>query len=148
VSNVTVAQRAGTKLVDIGYNLAADAAVQISIRLSANNGATWSVPTASLTGAVGTGITAGSGKAVVWDMGADWNGQHTTQLRAEITATPVYAVTFNLGAYGTRTGGGALSQVVTDVTCTGTSGNGAWTGTARTPARCRTRQVRRRARFA
>jgi formylglycine-generating enzyme required for sulfatase activity len=91
VSNLRVTQRPGTKLVDIGYDLAAAQPVEIGIRLSADNGATWAVPSASLSGDLGAGISAGVGKAVVWNGGADWNGQHTAQLRVEITATdPVY----------------------------------------------------------
>jgi formylglycine-generating enzyme required for sulfatase activity len=95
VSNVRIAQRAGTKLVEIGYDLAAAEPVGIGMRLSADNGVSWAVPSASLSGDLGAGISAGVGKAVVWDGGADWNGQHTAQLRVEITATataPVYLV--------------------------------------------------------
>ena len=98
VSNVRVAQRPGTKLVDIVYDLGVAQPVEIGIRLSADDGVSWAVPCASLSGDLGAGISAGVGKAVVWDGGADWNGQHTAQLRAEITATdPVYLV-IDLGA--------------------------------------------------
>ena len=103
VSNLTVTQRPGTKLVDIGYDLAAAEPVQIGMRLSADDGATWTLPTASLSGDLGVGISAGVGKAVVWDMGADWDDQHTAQLRVEITATdPVYLV-IDLSAGSTAT---------------------------------------------
>ena len=103
VSNLTVIQRPGTKLVDIGYDLAAAEPVQIGMRLSADDGATWTLPTASLSGDLGVGISAGVGKAVVWDMGADWDDQHTAQLRVEITATdPVYLV-IDLSAGSTAT---------------------------------------------
>ena len=103
VSNLTVIQRPGTKLVDIGYDLAAAEPVQIGMRLSADDGATWTLPTASLSGDLGVGISAGVGKAVVWDMGADWDDQHTAQLRVEITAAdPVYLV-IDLSAGSTAT---------------------------------------------
>jgi formylglycine-generating enzyme required for sulfatase activity len=103
VSNLTVTQRPGTKLVDIGYDLAAAEPVQIGMRLSADDGATWTLPTASLSGDLGVGISAGVGKAVVWDMGADWDDQHTAQLRVEITAAdPVYLV-IDLSAGSTAT---------------------------------------------
>jgi len=89
VSNVTVAQRPGTKLVDIGYDLVADGEVDISVTISGDGGATWTVPASSLAGDVGIGVAAGTGKAVVWDGGADWNGQHSVQSRVRVTANPV-----------------------------------------------------------
>jgi formylglycine-generating enzyme required for sulfatase activity len=98
VSNVTVAQRPGTKLVDIGYDLAADGPVEISIRISADDGATWTMPATSLSGAVGIPITAGTGKAVVWDSGADWNGHRTTQSRVEIRAVDTAYLVIDLSA--------------------------------------------------
>lgn len=87
VSNVTVAQRAGTKLVDISYDLVTDGEVTISVTISGDGGATWTVPATSLTGAVGPGVVAGTGKAIVWDGGADWNGAHTAQGQVQVTAT-------------------------------------------------------------
>jgi len=86
-SNVTVAQRPGTKLVDIGYDLAADGDVDISVTISADGGTTWTLPATSLTGAMGTGVVAGTGKVIVWDGGADWPWGHTAQGRVQITAS-------------------------------------------------------------
>jgi formylglycine-generating enzyme required for sulfatase activity len=98
VSGVTLAQRPGSKLVDIGYDLAAAAPVEIRLRLSSDGGTTWTVPSASLSGDLGTGITAGAGKTVVWDSGTDWNGQHTAQLRVEVTATEAAYLVIDLAA--------------------------------------------------
>jgi hypothetical protein len=45
VSNLTAAQRAGTKLVDITYDLTADApTVNVSLEISCDGGTTFSVP--------------------------------------------------------------------------------------------------------
>lgn len=88
VSGVTAGQRAGTKLVDISYNLAATAPCTVSILVSSNSGAAWTVPATSLTGnGIGTGVSAGNGKQIVWNAGADWNGQWSTQMQVQVTAT-------------------------------------------------------------
>ena len=73
VSNVTSQQRAGTKLVDITYNVAdADGdTLKIRIEVSSNGGTAYSVPASSLTGAVGDNITPGTGKQIVWNAGVE-----------------------------------------------------------------------------
>ncbi len=81
VSDVTASQRGdGTKTVDLGYDLAdADGdACTISVSASDDDGQTWTVPVQSLTGAVGSGITPGTDKSVVWDSRADLPGQTGT----------------------------------------------------------------------
>jgi len=52
VSNLTASQRAGTKLVDIAYDLAAPGfgAVAVTLEASSDDGATWTVPVTSATG--------------------------------------------------------------------------------------------------
>ncbi len=52
VSNLTASQRAGTKLVDITYDLDAPGfgAVAVTLEASSDGGATWTVPVASATG--------------------------------------------------------------------------------------------------
>ncbi|NMB21748.1 MAG: formylglycine-generating enzyme family protein [Firmicutes bacterium] len=90
VSNVVGAQRVGTKLVDITYDLtdAEHATLAVTIRISKDAGATWDVPCASVSGnGVGPEVTPGTGKAIVWDAGTDWNGQWSDQMQVEITAT-------------------------------------------------------------
>ncbi len=88
VSNVTSAQRAGTKLVDISYDVAdADGdALKVRVEISDNNGATYIVPAFTFTGAIGEGVTPGTGKTIVWDAGKDWDGEYSTQMRVKVIA--------------------------------------------------------------
>jgi len=89
VSDIVCAQREGTKLVDITYNLAdaADACFAVSIRISQDAGVTWDVPCTSVSGnGIGLEVTPGIGKSIVWDAGADWNRQWSDQMQVEITA--------------------------------------------------------------
>ena len=88
VSNLTVAQRAGTKLVDISYDASADTpTLFVSLEISSDGGTTFSVPAATASGVIGAGVTAGPGKTITWDAGADWSGQYSTQMRFKVSAT-------------------------------------------------------------
>ena len=88
VSNVRASQRAGAKLVDIYYNLEdSDTGVlSVQILVSADGGATWSVPAATFSGAVGGGVTPGLNKHVEWNAGADWDGQFTSRCKVRVLA--------------------------------------------------------------
>lgn len=89
VSNVTAVQRAGTKLVDIAYNVAdSDGDVlKIRVEVSDNAGTIYSVPAFSFTGAVGDSVVPGNGKTIVWDAGVDWDGEYSDQMRVKVIAT-------------------------------------------------------------
>lgn len=92
VSNLSVSQRAGTKLVDISYTLqdADSESVSVSVVLSDDEGFTYTVPLASLSGDVGTVSTAGSTSynySIVWDAGADRSGIQRDSMRIKIQAT-------------------------------------------------------------
>ena len=92
VSNLKAVQREGTKLVDITYDVAADTAtVQVSLQISGDGGATFAVPAVSVTGAVGSGVSTGTGKALTWNAGADWNGQYSPQVRFKVVADDLLA---------------------------------------------------------
>jgi len=88
VSNLTAGQRAGTRLVDVGYDVAAPGfpAVFIKLEASSDGGATWTVPVQTVSGDVGDAVPVGAGKAIVWDAGADWPGNLSTQMRFRVTA--------------------------------------------------------------
>ena len=87
VSNLTAAQRFGTKLVDITYDVTADTpTVTITVAISSDGGTTWSVPATTVTGAVGANVPPGMGKTVIWGAGADWNEKATSQMQFRVTA--------------------------------------------------------------
>ena len=82
VSNVSASQRAGTELVDIAYDVADSdsAAITVSVQISTNNGAGYDLPATNFNGAgYGAGVTPGTGKQIVWNAGADWNRNVSTQ---------------------------------------------------------------------
>ena len=82
VSNVRAAQRAGTKLVDVDYDMTGIATpVAVSMEISGDGGTTWVVPVATLSGAIGGSVTPGSNLRITWNAGADWNSQGSTQTR-------------------------------------------------------------------
>jgi formylglycine-generating enzyme required for sulfatase activity len=85
VSNLTAAQRPGTKLVDITYDVTADTpTVGITLRISSDGGATFDVPATTLTGAVGANVPVGAGKVITWNAGTDWLGNYSTAMRFEV----------------------------------------------------------------
>ena len=91
VSNISAVQRAGTKLVDITYDVTADTpTVQISLEISSDGGQTFTVPAVSTTGAIGFGVTTGTNKMITWDAGVDWNGRASSQLRFKVIADDLF----------------------------------------------------------
>lgn len=89
VSNVSSQQRAGTKMVDITYDVAdADGdSLKIRIEVSSNSGTTYNVPASSLTGAIGDNVTPGTAKQIVWNAGIDWDGEYSAQMRVKVIAS-------------------------------------------------------------
>ena len=87
ITGITASQRSGTKWVDIGYDVsAAEAAVAVTLEVSADGGATWTVPSASLAGDHGSGVRVGSGKLITWNAGADWNESQSAQMMFRLVA--------------------------------------------------------------
>jgi formylglycine-generating enzyme required for sulfatase activity len=85
VGNVRSAQRAGTKLVCIDYDVAGAAApVAVNLQVSSDGGSTWTVPVTSAAGAVGSSFTAGSNLQITSNAGVDWNGRYSTQMRCRV----------------------------------------------------------------
>jgi hypothetical protein len=89
VSNVVAAQRPGTKMVDVTYDLAGGSRpMTVLLGVSTNGGARYDVPAVYCRGdGYGNGRTAGTGKRIEWDAGLDWNGRFTDQLKVKVTAT-------------------------------------------------------------
>ncbi|MCK5861141.1 MAG: formylglycine-generating enzyme family protein [Candidatus Hydrogenedentes bacterium] len=73
VSNVTAAQRAdGSGLVDIYYDVADGVpTMKVVLAISSDNGSTWDITPTTIFGDIGTGITNGTGKHIIWDAQAD-----------------------------------------------------------------------------
>lgn len=88
VSNIRAAQRPGTKLVDIYYNLAdADGDLQlIQIAASSDGGLTYTLPCVTLSGHVGANVVPGENRHIVWNVGADWDGNWVAECRVRVTA--------------------------------------------------------------
>lgn len=86
VTNVTATRRTGTGLVDIYYDLQDlySGTASISILISTNGGQTYTLAAAHFSGDVGAEITPGSGRHIVWDMGAD--GLNLSSVRFQIIA--------------------------------------------------------------
>jgi len=72
ITNLVVAQRPGTKLVDITYDVSSTATNAVTVLLVVSNG-TSAVACPSVSGAVGASVETGTAKSMVWNMGADWN---------------------------------------------------------------------------
>jgi len=103
VSNLTASQRAGSQLVDIGYDLASHVgSLAVSLEISSDAGATWTVPAATLSGDVGASVAPGTGKVMVWDAGIDWAGNYSEQMRFRVVADDGFALipggSFTMGA--------------------------------------------------
>ena len=84
VSNVRASQRAGTKLVDIYYDLADSdsASVRVSLQISSDGGATWVVPVQTLVGTgFGASVPPGNGRWIEWNAGVDWNAQVSDRVK-------------------------------------------------------------------
>ena len=87
VSNLSASQRAGTKLVDITYDVTADTpTVTVSLGISSDGGATFSVPVTAVSGDIGADIAVGAGKTLSWDGGVDWDQQVSSQTRFRVIA--------------------------------------------------------------
>ena len=85
VANLAVAQRPGTKLVDITYDLTVSVGTNATISLAVTNaGVKVNIP--SVSGDIGL-VSPGAGKRIVWNMGADWN-LNLAELSFCLSATP------------------------------------------------------------
>lgn len=88
VTNVVASQRAGTKLVDIHYDVQDPDGdlLKIRVEVSDNDGHRYSIPAFSLTGDIGEGIAPGVDKHIIWDAGVDWDGEYSDQMRVKVFA--------------------------------------------------------------
>ena len=87
VGDVTVNHLSGTDFVEILYDLQGGAsAATVSLEASNDGGATWTVPTVSATGAIGSGVPMGADRSILWDAGVDWSGQSSSRVFFRVIA--------------------------------------------------------------
>ena len=86
LTNVVATQRAGTGLVDIFYDLSDlyEGAASVTVLVSTDGGVTYHAAAASFSGDVGTGIIPGTGRHIVWNVGADWASVSNGNVRIKI----------------------------------------------------------------
>jgi uncharacterized repeat protein (TIGR02543 family) len=90
ISGVTAQQRPGTKLIDITYSVTSQAStVDVTLEVSADGGATFSVPVNNVTGSVGENVSVGEARVITWNAGIDWDNQSSNQVRFRLISTPV-----------------------------------------------------------
>jgi formylglycine-generating enzyme required for sulfatase activity len=88
VTNVRAAQKPGTKLVDVWYDVSGvSTAVYVGLQISSNAGTAFTVPSTALSGGVGANVAAGRNKHIVWNAGSDWNNQLSNTMRFRVTAS-------------------------------------------------------------
>ncbi|MFA6382161.1 MAG: Ig-like domain-containing protein [Candidatus Buchananbacteria bacterium] len=92
VSNIQAIQTPGTDNVSISYDLADGAGANNAVTLSVSDdsGTTYAVSAPNKTGAVGSGVTAGLARSIVWVAGVDFNNQENGTMRIKIIATDSY----------------------------------------------------------
>lgn len=79
----------GTRWVDISYKIQDpdSDAVSVYLKVSADGGQTWEVPTVSATGAVGRGIKPGVMQHIRWDSAVDLPNRYSKTLRFKLGTT-------------------------------------------------------------
>jgi uncharacterized repeat protein (TIGR02543 family) len=106
ITNITATQRSGTKFVDISYDLASvTPTVKVTLEISKDGGLTYNVPVTSTTGAIGNGVTVGTGKTIAWNAGADWDGNFSNQMRFRLIADDLQVPGFSMIPAGAFTMG-------------------------------------------
>ncbi|MBU0692428.1 formylglycine-generating enzyme family protein [bacterium] len=88
VTNVNAVQLDGTRLVQVTYDVldADDDKMTISLQISADAGATWTVPVFTTSGDVGDSIESGSNYEIIWNAGMDYPEQSGTEYKAKVIA--------------------------------------------------------------
>ncbi|WP_294222891.1 hypothetical protein [Prosthecobacter sp.] len=97
MSNLTVAQRVTTRLIDINYDVQASGVgtVKIKLEVSADGGASSSVPVQTVSGDVGDNVAVGANKQITWDAGTDWPGHENSQMRFRVIADDLVIAGFS-----------------------------------------------------
>ena len=87
VTQGRASQRAGTKMVDVYYDVSGGLPpYSVSLQGSTDGGATWNLPVTAVSGNVG-GVTAGTNRKVTWDAGTNWAGQISANVKFRVNVT-------------------------------------------------------------
>ena len=105
VSNVTMVQRANSRVVDIGYALSGEAAI-VTVSIETNGVAIPDGAVTRLSGDVSVVVQPGS-RSIMWNAGADWPEHSVTNARARVKAwqtnsPPLYCVVDLSAGYATN----------------------------------------------
>ena len=94
ISDIRASQHPGTALVNLFYDLSGTgSAYSVTVAASSDSGATFTVPATHFTGdGVSSPVAPGPGHHIVWDAGADFPGQLSTQMRLRLTVGSSSAV--------------------------------------------------------
>ena len=109
VSNIRATQRSGTKLVDIYYDVTDPENDTLTVSVQIYDGTT-ALPTYTVSGDVGSGVSVGANKHIIWNAGQDWNRRFTSTGKARIlvddlsTTSPSDTMAFVPGGFGKPTG--------------------------------------------
>ncbi len=84
ITNLVVAQREGTKLVDISYDVSCDTTNEVWVTLSVSNG----TEAIGVFNVIGDDLVlVGTNKTMIWDMAADWNGSVSSNMAFEVVVS-------------------------------------------------------------
>jgi len=93
VSDGRASQRAGTRLVDVYYDISGGLPpYSVTLQGSLDGGTTWTLPVTTVTGNVGTGVTAGINRVITWNAGVDWAGLVSVNAKFRVTASDTLTV--------------------------------------------------------
>jgi formylglycine-generating enzyme required for sulfatase activity len=89
VSNIRAEQRSdGTGIVDVFYDLSGGVGnISVALAVSSDGGANWDPWPTGVTGDIGSGVSNGSGKQIIWDSISSWTSVCSEQTRFRVTAT-------------------------------------------------------------
>jgi len=88
IANLSATQNSGADNISIGYDLADGAGSNIAVALSISDdsGATYAVAAMNKSGDVGSAVTAGLNRNIIWNAGADFPDQEKNTMRAKLIA--------------------------------------------------------------
>lgn len=88
VSNVAAGRVSTTADVLIVYDLSDDTPTDLFIEVEASNdgGVSWSVPVSAVSGDIGSGVSTGSGKTILWQSGVDYVEGDKDNMRIRVRA--------------------------------------------------------------